>query len=295
MTIAADPCHGVVTPTVTPPVTHRRDRMANLPKIVLGDPIARRWAALYDASAEGYRWDQGNVERRLVDAIGLLGRVGGAYGPKEFGGAWPAMADALDAYGRDETPEDSVRVTAAMVSEMEAALRWPAQYVQGRPQLRALQIWLRGKATGQSYVKGCRRNGIADSTGRLWRWQASLEIASGLMADGIAAPEEAEEPPADSWAGALQAAPAAPAPPPDAAGGATAPDVLWEAMADALARLRPYESPRQAVNALIIAQIKTEFAGSLMSKRVLRDMETRRRQLRVLARRRGFLDDGGPQ
>ena len=70
--------------------------MSALPKRVLDDPIARRWAALYDASAPGYRWDQRHVETRLSEAMALLKRVGGGYGPKQFGAYWPAMATAAE-------------------------------------------------------------------------------------------------------------------------------------------------------------------------------------------------------
>jgi hypothetical protein len=278
---------------LTPVLTPRAERMAALPGRVLADPIARRWAALYDAAGPGYRWDQVAVEGRLGEAMALLKRVGGAYGPKEFGSAWPIIAATIQATDGGELPP---RVTAADVSQMEAAIRWPMVYVDGlgirkrySSQLAVLHLWLRCKATGEAFEKAARRRGIADSTSRHHRWQAMLLIAIGLMEDGAAAPDEAEPTP-----GPAPQAPE-PAPVPDAAGGAFAPPELWAAIRAALSRRRPYDSPRQLINAVLIEQVKREFAGQELSKRLLRDMETRRRQLRVLARREGLLDDGGPR
>ena len=176
--------HGGHAEVVTPPV-----RMSALPKRVLDDPIARRWAALYDAAAPGFRWDQRHVEVRLCEAMTLLKRVGGSYGPKQFGTAWPAMAAAIEASHGGSSDDDPVRVTAPMISAMEAALRWPLLYVKGEDRARVLQIWLRCQADGRAFDKALRRRGIADSTGRSRRWQAALQIASGLMEAGERAPD----------------------------------------------------------------------------------------------------------
>jgi hypothetical protein len=268
-----------------------------MPKVVMRDTIARRWVAVWDAAPAASRWDQKAVEQRLEEAMVLLRRVGGPYGPKEFGTSWPAIAEAIEApEGGAELP---ARVTSADVSKMEAAIRWPLTYLGGRPgrarypdQLRVLQIWLACKATGGRFGKAIQRRGIAESTGQARRWQAMLLIATGLMEDGVPAPEEPAEAPAEGWGSALQAPEPPPAPVEDEP---TAPPELWERCRAALAKRRPYESPRQIVNGMLIEQVKTEFAGLGISKRLLADMETRRRQLRVLARREGLLDDGGPR
>ena len=121
------------------------------------------------------------------------------------------------------------------------------------------------------------------------------------MEAGERAPDDPPEVEAGGgWAGALQApTPQDPAQatqqPVQRDEGPSAPEALWDTVAAALARRRPYESPRQIVNALLVEQVRAEFAGQDVSKRLIRDMGTRQRQLRVLARRRSLLDDGGPK
>jgi len=144
------------------------------------------------------------VEERLVDAIRLVEEVAGPVGPRVFGRSWIDVAKQYEKLKEDDLdidldslpnePEDErprrPPAKARRVSEMEAAIYWPTNYLRTPydGQRRVLKLWLRCKARRKSFRKAAKRSGWSEATAKRRRWQAILLIATGLMRDRVPAP-----------------------------------------------------------------------------------------------------------
>lgn len=279
-----------------------------VPQSLLDDPIGRAWLAVHVIDHPTRGWESADVDFALEQAHELLRVIGGPVGPRGDRGNWPGVASAAVAQGR---------VTAAQVSFVEDVLTWLSRFVATAPEAGALRLWCACIERRQSFSGACKRLGRNANTEKTRRRRGALLIAAGLCRDDVPIPAHviaarqaragaerlsdieaaiAEGSTVKAGEGATQALqePAS-NPIPDAAGGADVSPELWDRVRAALRQRRPGASPNQLVNGLLIEQVKTEFSGQGLSKALVRDMETRRRQLRVLARREGLLDDGGPR
>lgn len=189
--------------------------LSDLPKRLLEDPISRAWATEFrrrELAGEAFSlWTPAMVDDRIVDAVRLVHQVGGPVGPKVFGRGWPQVAKVFEALNEfdlvelDSLPNDPEdarpsrpRISAKRVSEMEAALYWPAQYLATHQGCRnVFNLWLRCKAHRKNFRKACSKAGWSEATSKRRRWQASMLIASGLMRDGAESPPQTEDFPRD--------------------------------------------------------------------------------------------------
>lgn len=182
--------------------------LANAPKTILEDPIARAWAAAYDAAPEAHAWGPEDVEARLIDAMRLVGLSVGRVGPAREGSGMPSYRhEALDIWFQ-QLAEDAerrrgdrnrvrLRPGADEISMMEEAIGWQAKYLSEHAGVRRVyKVWLFCKATRRRFSRVCAKIGWARSTANRRRWHGSLLIATGLMRDGapLLLPPSAEEP-----------------------------------------------------------------------------------------------------
>ena len=189
--------------------------LSDLPKRLVEDPIARTWATEFrrrEIAGETHSlWLPVMVDERIVDAVRLVQKIGGPVGPKVLGRGWPAVsqimddletAGAIDVEGlpveADETRPSRVQLSPRRVSELEAALYWPAQYLGEHKGCRnVFALWLRCKAHRRNFRKACSKAGWSEATAKRRRWQASTLIAIGLMRDGAASPPLPKDSPRD--------------------------------------------------------------------------------------------------
>lgn len=137
-------------------------------------------------------WSPVHVLDRLEEAFLVLANQPAASGPKQYGNGMPTVVqerltnkDWIDLYESgelDKMHEDRNRVripaTAAQVTRMEQALRWPFEHLGDRPDLaRALSrraLWAALKLDAR---RRCEHFGIAHKTFNLF-WQEGLCIVT---------------------------------------------------------------------------------------------------------------------
>lgn len=138
------------------------------------------------------QWTQIHVLDRLEEAFEVMAMMPAATRPKSYGAAWPKYAyDRYDLNAQLETEElektladrNKVRLspTAAQVSRMEQALRWPFEYLSDQPDLaRALSLRCFWAALRTDIRKRCTDRGI-DHVEFNVSWQHALRLVTGTL------------------------------------------------------------------------------------------------------------------
>jgi len=135
------------------------------------------------------QWTQIHVLDRLEEAFEVMAMMPAATRPKSFGAAWPKYAyDRFDLNAQLETAElektladrNKVRLspTAAQVSRMDQALRWPFEYLSDQPDLaRALSLRCFWAAMRADIRKRCAARGIDHGEFNA-AWQNALRLVT---------------------------------------------------------------------------------------------------------------------
>lgn len=141
------------------------------------------------------RWTQIFVLDRLEEAFLVLANQPAAAGPKQYGNGMPTVVqerltnkDWIDLYQSGELAkmhEDRNRVripaTAAQVTRMEQALRWPFEYLADLPHCaRALSQRALWAALKYDIRRRCAGLGI-DHPSFNQQWQAGLQIVTATL------------------------------------------------------------------------------------------------------------------
>lgn len=139
-------------------------------------------------------WTIVHVLDRLEEAYGVMAMMPAATRPKAYGSAWPSVVQekipliVLAEIGEAEVEtrqEEQNRVrlapTAAQVSRMEQASRWPFEYLRDRPELaKAISLRAMWSAMRVDIRKRCKRKGIDhDDFNR--QWQEGLNIITATL------------------------------------------------------------------------------------------------------------------
>lgn len=161
----------------------------------LVDPVkaARMIEEIRVDQAEEF-WTPDIVRGRLDEAIKLVHRTTGRFGPRQYGTAMPAtLTDWADWLAQIETGElgkgnnrSRVPATAAQVSRAEEAIAWPMTYLRPWPgPLRVLNMHLVSKAYRLPFSRVCKGAGIPLATAKRARSKAFSIISQGLARDGV--------------------------------------------------------------------------------------------------------------
>jgi hypothetical protein len=141
------------------------------------------------------RWTQIFVLDRLEEAFLVLANQPAAAGPKQYGNGMPTVVqerltnkDLIDLYESGELAkmhEDRNRVripaTAAQVTRMEQALRWPFEYLADKPLFaRSLSQRALWAALKYDIRRRCEALRI-DHAGFNQQWQAGLQIVTAAL------------------------------------------------------------------------------------------------------------------
>lgn len=147
-------------------------------------------------------WSVAQVKGQLKEAIDVCERITRRDKPSERTGFWPATQVEWDemvgqvATGelfelhRARNARGSNVATREEIAHMEQAIRWPAQYLARptfREQRKALQTWAFARAYGMDWNHVVKRLRRPYSTMKLYRDDALLIIACGLVKDEVSA------------------------------------------------------------------------------------------------------------
>jgi hypothetical protein len=140
-------------------------------------------------------WTQIHVLDRLEEAFEVLSALPAKTRPKQYGNAMPtvvqerpSLKDLLDMseggqLEQFEQDRNRVRLaaTAAMVTRMDQALRWPFEHLSHQPELaRAVSLRALWAAMRIDIRKRCERHGLHHETFNV-QWQAGLGIITGRL------------------------------------------------------------------------------------------------------------------
>ena len=140
-------------------------------------------------------WTQIHVLDRLEEAYEVLAALPARTRPKQYGNAMPTVVQEklplivefeLDTAGELEHMHDDrnrVRLapTAAQVTRMDQALRWPFEHLSDEPELaRAISLRALWAAMRVDIRKRCERQGLHHETFNV-QWQAGLGIITGRL------------------------------------------------------------------------------------------------------------------
>lgn len=140
-------------------------------------------------------WTLIHVLDRLEEAFTVLAALPARTRPKQYGNAMPtpvqermSFKDLIDMSESGELEQmeadrNRVRlaVTAAQVTRMDEALRWPAQYLADRPEMaKAVSLRALWAAMRTDIRKRCERRGI-DHTAFNAHWQAGAKIITATL------------------------------------------------------------------------------------------------------------------
>lgn len=112
------------------------------------------------------RWDAGHVAHRMVKAFEVLQTMPGRIGPRNGGGAWPAIlrefSDFLEESVRMQRAGEVLsirhRYSAAEMTLADEALCWPLRYLRDDPRMAdALQLWAMARARRRSLRRVLRQ------------------------------------------------------------------------------------------------------------------------------------------
>lgn len=141
------------------------------------------------------KWTPVYVLDRLEEAYAVLANQPATSGPKQYGNGMPTVVqerltnkDWIDLYETgelDKMHEDRNRVripaTAAQVTRMEQALRWPFEYLSERPHAaRALSQRALWAALKLDIRRRCEALGIQHSEFNAF-WQAGLQEVTAML------------------------------------------------------------------------------------------------------------------
>jgi hypothetical protein len=138
------------------------------------------------------QWSQIHVLDRIEEAFEVMAMMPAATRPKQFGAAWPAytydrgdLNAQLETFELEKTLADRNKVrlspTAAQVTRMEQASRWPFEYLSDRPDLaRAIGLRCLWSVAKADIRKRCQARGIEHAEFNM-QWQAALSLITGKL------------------------------------------------------------------------------------------------------------------
>lgn len=163
-------------------------------RIVWMDGLPRFARTMRQHEPDPVDWTPDLVRERLEEAIKLVQRSAGRVGPAGYGSTMPdympEWGDLLIQVDAGNIHDDGNRIrlgaTAAQVSAMERALRWPIEYLLPYDQPRKLLLsWMNCRAQRRPWSVHLKRQGIALATAKRQRSRALGLIAIGLTMDGV--------------------------------------------------------------------------------------------------------------
>ncbi len=138
------------------------------------------------------QWNLIHVLDRIEEAFEVMAMMPAATRPKQFGAAWPAytydrgdLNAQLETFELEKTLADRNKVrlspTAAQVTRMEQASRWPFEYLADRPDLaRAIGLRCLWSVAKADIRKRCHARGIDHAEFNV-QWQAALSLITGKL------------------------------------------------------------------------------------------------------------------